>query len=111
MLLIYTFTYDSAVGPVCYSLVAELTSTKLRNKSVILARNVYNFVGIVTNIITPRMLNPSAWDWGAESGFSWADTCLICAIRTYLRLPESKDHTIAGLDIMFEQKIPVPKYK
>ncbi len=42
LLLILTFCYDITVGPVCYSLVAELPSTRLRIKSVVLSRNVYN---------------------------------------------------------------------
>lgn len=39
MLLVFTFVYDATVGPVCYSLVAELASTRLRQKTVVLARN------------------------------------------------------------------------
>lgn len=42
MLLIYTFVYDSTVGPVCYSLVAEIPSTRVKIKTVVLARNFYN---------------------------------------------------------------------
>lgn len=42
LLLILTFIYDITVGPVCYSLVAELPSTRLRIKTVVLSRNVYN---------------------------------------------------------------------
>ena len=42
LLLVLTFCYDITVGPVCYSLVAELPSTRLRIKSVVLSRNVYN---------------------------------------------------------------------
>lgn len=60
MLLIFTFIYDATIGPVCYSLVAEMSSTRLRNKSIVLARNLYNISGIVVNILTPRMLNPTA---------------------------------------------------
>ncbi|KAG6001639.1 hypothetical protein E4U21_003994 [Claviceps maximensis] len=111
MLLVYTFTYDATVGPVCYSLVAELTSTRLRTKSVILARNAYNIVGIITNVITPRMLNPSAWNWGAKAGFFWAGTCLICAIWTYFRLPEPKGRTYGELDMLFENKVSARKFK
>ncbi|KPM40749.1 General alpha-glucoside permease [Neonectria ditissima] len=111
LLLVYTFTYDCTVGPVCYSLVAELTSTRLRTKSVVLARNTYNIVGIITNIITPRMLNPSAWDWGAKSGFFWAGTCLCCAVWTYFRLPEPKGRTYAELDILFEDRVSARKFK
>ncbi|KAF7557172.1 hypothetical protein G7Z17_g953 [Cylindrodendrum hubeiense] len=111
LLLVYTFTYDCTVGPVCYSLVAELTSTRLRTKSVVLARNMYNIVGIMTNIITPRMLNPSAWNWGAKSGFFWAGSCLCCALWTYFRLPEPKGRTYAELDILFEERVPARKFK
>ena len=77
MLLIYTFICrpsslllsnlelkyreidDITVGPVCYSLVAEISSTRLRTKSIVLSRNLYNIIGIINNIWTPYMLNPS----------------------------------------------------
>lgn len=47
LLIIFTFTYDISVGPVCYSLVAEIGSTRLRSKTVVLARNLYNLGGVV----------------------------------------------------------------
>jgi len=111
MLLVYTFIYDCTVGPVCYSLVAELTSTRLKCKAIVLARNVYNIVGIVTNIITPRMLNPTAWNWGAKSGFFWAASCFLCAVWTYFRLPEPKGRTYGEMDILFENKVSARKFK
>lgn len=111
MLLIYTFTYDCTVGPVCYSLVSELTSTRLKTKAVVLARNVYNTVGIVTNIITPRMLNPSAWNWGARAAFFWAGSCLLCVVWTGFRLPEPKGRTYGELDVLFERKVPAWRFK
>ena len=110
LLLIYTFTYDCTVGPVCYSLVSELTSTRLRTKSVVMARNIYNICGIITNILTPNMLNPTAWNWGAKSGFFFSGTCLLCAIWTYFRLPEPKNRTYAELDILFEQRVSARKF-
>ncbi|KAI4738184.1 sugar porter family MFS transporter [Aureobasidium sp. EXF-12298] len=48
MILSYTFVYDMTVGPVCYSLVAKFSSTRLRNKTVV--------------------------NWGAKAGFFWAGT-------------------------------------
>lgn len=111
LLLVYTFVYDATVGPVCYSLVSELPSTRLRQKTVVLARNAYNIIGIVTNILTPRMLNPTAWNWRAKTGFFWAGSCLICLAWTYFRLPEPKGRTYAELDLLFEQKVPARKFK
>lgn len=111
MLLVYTFVYDATVGPVCYSLVAELLSTRLRTKTVVLARNMFNIAGIATNIMTPRMLNPTAWDWGAKAGFFWAGSCALCAVWTYIRLPEPKRRTYAELDILFERGISERQFK
>lgn len=109
-LLVYTFVYDSTVGPVCYSLVAELASTRLRQKTVVLARNLYNVGSILTNVLTPRMLNPSAWNWGAKSSFFWAGTCFLCFLWSYFRLPEPKDRTYGELDTLFEQKVSARKF-
>ncbi|KAF2644275.1 maltose permease MAL61 [Massarina eburnea CBS 473.64] len=111
MLLIFTFVYDCTVGPVCFCLVAELPSTRLRQKTVVLARNAYNISSIITNIITPRMLNPTAWNWGAKSSFFWAGTCFLCLVWTYFRLPEPKGRTYGELDILFERRISARKFK
>jgi SP family general alpha glucoside:H+ symporter-like MFS transporter len=90
MLLIFTFTYDLTVGPVCYSLVAELSSTRLRGKSIVLARNLYNIGGIVSNIISNYQLTSTAWNWGAKSGFFWAGSCAVFITWMFFRLPEPK---------------------
>ncbi|KAK0311077.1 hypothetical protein LTR82_014370 [Friedmanniomyces endolithicus] len=105
MILIYTFTYDATVGPVCYSLVAEISSTRLRNKTVVLARDLYNITGVVANVLTPHMLNPASWNWGAKAGFFWAAAGLLCSVWTYFRLPEPKGRTFAELDVLFNAKI------
>ncbi|TXT04858.1 hypothetical protein VHUM_03941 [Vanrija humicola] len=97
MLLIYTAVYD---------LVSELSSTRLRAKSVVLARGLYNIVGIINNVIMPKFLNPSALNWGAKTGLFWAGFCLLCVIWTYFCLPEPKGRTYGELDILFENKVP-----
>ncbi|OOQ88780.1 General alpha-glucoside permease [Penicillium brasilianum] len=110
LLLIYAFTYDATVGPICYSLVSEMSSTRLRTKTIVLARNLYNICGLITNIITPRMLNPSAWDWGAKAGFFYAGLCLMCLLWAFFRLPEPKGRTYAELDLLFEQRVSARKF-
>lgn len=110
MLLAYTFIYDASVGPVCYSLVSELSSSRLRQKTIVIARNVYNLGGIINNFLTPNMLNPSAWNWGAKSGFFWAGMCFTCILWCFFRLPEPKDRTYGELDILFKHKVPARKF-
>lgn len=76
LLIVFALTYQFTVGPVCYSLVAEISSTRLRAKSVVLARNLCeyhdvlsgnlmtfwliildNVGGVVVGFLNPYMLN------------------------------------------------------
>jgi SP family general alpha glucoside:H+ symporter-like MFS transporter len=57
LLLVYTAVYDATVGPVCYAIVAEVSSTRLRAKTIVLARIVYNIAGIINFIKMPYFLN------------------------------------------------------
>jgi SP family general alpha glucoside:H+ symporter-like MFS transporter len=114
MLLIFTFTYDLTIGPVCYSLVAELSSTRLKAKSIVLARNLYNIMGITCGVITNYQLTSTAWNWRAYSGFFWSGTCFLMTVWIYFRLPEPKGRTYGELDILFQNKVPArdfSKYK
>ena len=111
LLLAFTLAYDATLGPICYALVSEIPSTRLRSKTIVLARNCYNISGIVTNIITPRMLNPTAWGWGAKAGFFWAGTSVIGILWSWWRLPEPKGRTFGELDELFERKVAARKFK
>jgi SP family general alpha glucoside:H+ symporter-like MFS transporter len=111
MMLVYTFVYDLSVGPVCYDLVPEIPANRLRTKTVVLARNTYNLIGLVNNVIIPYMLNPQAWNWKGKSGFFWAGLCFCCAVWTYFRLPEPNRRTYGELDILFEKKVSARNFK
>lgn len=110
MLIVFTFTYDFAVGPVTYSLVSELSSTRLKAKTIVLARAAYNASNIFVNVMTNYQLSSSAWNWGARTAFFWAGTCLISCIWVFFRLPEPKGRTYAELDMLFERRIAARKF-
>jgi MFS transporter, SP family, general alpha glucoside:H+ symporter len=77
MLLVLAFVYDCTVGPVCYSLVSEIPPTRVRNKTIVMARTLYNIIGIINGVIVPYMLNPTAWNWAGKVGFSGV-ACASC---------------------------------
>jgi MFS transporter, SP family, general alpha glucoside:H+ symporter len=110
MLLLFTFVYDFTVGPICYSLVSEIPSTRLRQKTVVLARNLYNICGLALGFLIPYMLNPSAWNLMGRSGFIWFGTAALCTLWAYFRLPEPKGRTFAELDVLFERKVSARKF-
>jgi len=111
LMLMLTFVYDFTIGPVCYSLVAELPSTRLRIKTVVLARNVYNVCGIIIGTLQPRFMNPTAWNWGGKTAFFWAGANLLGLVWTYFRLPEPKGLTYADLDVLFENGVSARKFR
>lgn len=110
MMLVWALCYQLTVGTVCYSLVAEISTRRLQIKSVVLGRNLYNIVGIVCSVLTPYMLNPSAWDWQNFAGFFWAGICFLCIIYTYFRVPEPQGRSFAEMDILFERGISARKF-
>ncbi|KAF3908014.1 hypothetical protein ABW21_db0200827 [Orbilia brochopaga] len=109
-LLVFTFIYDITVGPVCYALVAEMSTTRLRAKSIVLARNFYNIIGIIVNIVNPRLVNTDSLNLKGKAGFFWAGSCLLCFVYCYFRLPEPMNRTYLEMDILFENKISARKF-
>ncbi|KAI1912067.1 hypothetical protein LOZ39_004439 [Ophidiomyces ophidiicola] len=110
MMIGWALIYQLTVGTVCYSLVSELSSRRLQIKTVVLGRNLYNVVAIICNILTPYMLNPSAWNWGNYAGFFWGGICFLCVIYTFLRLPEPQGRSFAELDLLFERGTRARKF-
>ncbi|KAM0719611.1 hypothetical protein Q7P37_003741 [Cladosporium fusiforme] len=110
MMILWALVYQLTVGTVCYSLVAELSTRRLQIKTVVLGRNAYNVVAIINSVLTPYMLNPSAWNWGNYAGFFWAGICFCCIIYTYFRLPEPRGRTFAELDLLFERRVSARKF-
>ncbi|KAJ5254011.1 hypothetical protein N7524_011191 [Penicillium chrysogenum] len=110
MLIIFTFCYDISVGPVTYSLVSELSSTRLKAKTIVLARCLYNISNIVVNVLTNYQLNSTAWNWGARCAYFWAGTCLASLVWAFFRLPEPKGRTYEELDLLFERGVPARKF-
>lgn len=111
LIILMTFFYDLTIGPVCYSLVAEIPSTRLRVKTVVLGRVSYNLAGIVANVLMPQMLNPEAWNLKGKTCFLWAVTAFLSMIWCYYRLPEPKGLTYMELDILFQKKASAKKFR
>jgi hypothetical protein len=80
LLVISTLANMITIGPVCYPIVAETPSGRLRYKTIVIGRFVYNLTGIFSNSVTPRMLSASC----KPSSFTTAK--LIRDLRTMLTL-------------------------
>lgn len=104
LLLAVISVFDPSVRPITYCLVAEIPSSRLRVKTVVLARIAYNISGLVTNILIQRMLNPSAWDWRGRTCFFCGDLQFVFDI---LLLPVARN---SRLDVLFEKNASARKF-
>ena len=111
LIVLITFVYNCTVGPVCYSLVAEIPSTRLRVKTVVLARIAYNIISLMTNILMPQLLNPTAWNWKGKTCLLWAGAAVLAWCWCWFRLPEPKGLTYMELDVLFKKKAGARKFK
>lgn len=57
LLVISTLINMITIGPVCYPIVAETPSGRLRYKTITIGRFVYNLTGIFQNSVTPHMIS------------------------------------------------------
>lgn len=110
LLILMLFLFQLSIGPACYTLVAEMPSTRLRVKTVALARACYNAAGLVTNVLMPKMVGRNDWNWGAKTAFFWAGVTLVCLTWTFFRLPEPSGLTYAELDLLFEHRVSARKF-
>jgi SP family general alpha glucoside:H+ symporter-like MFS transporter len=111
LMIVWAAFYQFSVGTVAFSLVSEMSTRRLQVKTVALSRVAYNVAAIIVNVLTPYMLNPTAWNWGNFAGFFWAGTCFCVLIYHYFRLPEPSGRTFAEMDILFERRTPARKFK
>ena len=98
------------IGPECYSIVAEVSSSRLRNQTIAFARLTYQIVGLIVNFLEPWLMNPTALNLKGRTGFVWAPICFFAWVWCYYRLPELKDRSYYELDVLFERKIPARKF-
>ncbi|KAK1724793.1 general substrate transporter [Colletotrichum acutatum] len=105
LLMVFVITYDMTVGPTCYCLVAEIPSTRLRIKTVAIARNAYLLASIGANFLNPPIINPSAWNLRGKGGFIWAGICFCELVWAYFCLPEPKGRSPAELEMLFENRV------
>ncbi|OJD14228.1 hypothetical protein AJ78_05414 [Emergomyces pasteurianus Ep9510] len=111
MMLVWNFTYDLSVGPVCFVILCECSATKLRGKTIAISTAIQALFGIVMTVVIPYMINPDAGNMRGKLGFVFGGLASICFVWTYFNVPETKGRTFEELDIMFERKVPTREFR
>ena len=111
LLMVVAFFYNLGIAPVVFCLVSEIPSSRLRTKTIILARNAYNVIQIVVTVLIMYQLNSEKWNWGAKSGFFWGGFCLATLAWAVVDLPETAGRTFIEINELFRLGVPARKFK
>ncbi|KAG2414774.1 hypothetical protein HFD88_005962 [Aspergillus terreus] len=107
---LWLFVFALTIGPITYAIVSETSSVRLRPLTVCLARTAYQVCNVVSQVLEPYFMYPTAWNASGKTGFFWGGTALIVFIWAFFRLPEPKGRTYAELDILFAKRTPARKF-
>lgn len=110
MCIIWLLAFSLSIGPVGWTIPAEVSSTRLRSKTIVLARNTYYVSAIVANFLEPKLINPTEANLRGKTGFVWFGLGTLTLIWGYFRMPETSRRTFGELDIMFEKRLPTRKF-
>lgn len=66
--IVWKFIYQLSSGQLGWSISAEVGSTRVRQKTVILGRNSYYVIFIIGTVLQPYFMNPAAWNVGGRTG-------------------------------------------
>lgn len=106
----WTFIFQLSAGQLGWALPAEMGSTRLRQKTICLARDSSNIAGLIGGTLQQFMMNPQAWNLRGYTSFVWATTCFGMFVWSYFRLPETWNRTYHELDILFAKKVTARKF-
>jgi SP family general alpha glucoside:H+ symporter-like MFS transporter len=111
LLDVWTFFYQSTVGPLTFVLISEVSSTKLRSRTIAIATAFQALAAIVATVAVPFMFNPENGNMRGKIGFVFGGLSVLCSIWCYVRLPETWRRTFDEIDIMFERNVRTKDFK
>lgn len=111
LLMVWFGAYGLSIGPIPFVIASEISATRLRSKTLSIARNSCYVMVIINVVVAPYMLNPAQGNLKGIAAFPAAAMSILCLVWAYFRLPETKDRTYMELDILFELRLPARKFK
>ena len=110
MMAVYNFFYDLTIGPLCFVILCETSSAKLRSKTIALSTAVNALINIACAVGIPYAINPDEGNLRGKLAFVFLGTAIPCVIWCFLALPESRGRTFEELDLMFQRKVPTKDF-
>ncbi|EGV61337.1 sugar transporter [Yamadazyma tenuis ATCC 10573] len=104
--MVWVAVYSLSVGPLAYTIAAEIPATRVKSQTLSVARAFYHSLQLMAGIMQPFLINPRSANLKGYTGFVWSFISLPAIVWAFFRLPETKNRTYEELDIMFNMGLP-----
>ncbi|KPM44138.1 hypothetical protein AK830_g2473 [Neonectria ditissima] len=102
--LVWFGVWCLTIGPLPYVINGEVSATRLRAKTLAIARGTYLVLNVINSVVAPYILNPEWANWRGKTGLLTGGLTVLSLIWAYFRLPETRGRTYEELDILFAEK-------
>ncbi|KAH8670671.1 general substrate transporter [Ilyonectria robusta] len=108
--IIWSFLWYLSVGAVGWTIVGEISSPRLRPKTVSIAAMVNSLINMGWSIAIPYLVNAENANLGPKTALVFFAPSVFFAALAYFVLPETKGKTFEQLDMLFEERTPARKF-
>ncbi|KXH38287.1 maltose permease MAL31 [Colletotrichum salicis] len=110
-ILIYSWWYNVSIGSTAFSLLAEVSTSRLRAKTVAIGYASQNSINVMWQFVIPYMFNPDKANLGAKIAFIFGGLCLFSLAYLWLFQPETGGRSYEELYEMFAKSVQARKFK
>lgn len=110
-ILIYSWWYNVSLGSVAFSILAEVSTSRLRYKTVAIGLATSSAINVMWQFTIPYMFNPDQANLGAKIAFIFGGLCLFCIAYLFFYQPETAGRSYAELDEMFAKGVPAREFQ
>lgn len=93
------------------AIAGEVSSARLRAKSLAIGFTFNYCFSTVMNVIMPYLFNQDQLDLGGKIGWIFAIMGFLALIIVFFDVPETKGRSFPELDAMFIERVPTRKFK
>lgn len=109
-LQITPWSYGPVIGP-SMAIAGEVSSTRLRAKSLAIGTAFNYLSSTVWTIVLPYLFNSDQANLGGKVAFIFFGMALVALVVLFYDAPETKGRSFDELDILFEAKVSARKFE
>lgn len=102
--------YNISWAPVSYIVVSEAASTRVKEKTNLLACVISVLTTFLTSFTIPYLINAQYAGLGGKVGFVYGSICAVMFVMAFLFIPELKNRSLEEVDQLFASGASLRKF-